>query len=194
MTTHPQDEPRRLARFARIALAVVLLTQVAGLLLSLHREGTAVGTWIFLELRWAEATSILIERACSVVALLGCLMAIFARSSNARVVGAGIASTWFAALALAEWRMGGAPFTELALAAHATRIAAPMVLAAWDRVRVMRWILRVSVAATFMVHGFESLNLHPGFVDYLLAADLRLFGLGLEPGRSGDHPPLHRRP
>ncbi len=181
MTTQPQGDSRLLlTRIARVALAVVLLAQLAGLLLALPRAGTSVGTWIFLVPRWGEPASILIERALSVVAVAGGLLAIFARNSAVRWAGAGITSTWFAALAIAEWVNGGAPFTDLAFAAHATRIAAPLLVVAWERTEVTRWLLRVSIAVTFLIHGYEALNLHPQFVDYLLAADRQMFGLGLE--------------
>lgn len=181
MNTATQDgNDQRLTRFARGALAVALLAQMAGLLLALPRAGTSIGTWIFLDTSLGEPASILIERSCSLLALGGSLLAIFARPPVARWVGAGVASAWFAALAIAETHNGGAPFTELALGAHATRFAAPLVLAAWDRVEVTRWLLRVSVSLTFLMHGFEALNLHPQFIDYLLATDRRLFGLGLE--------------
>ncbi len=179
MDPSARQAPPRLSRFAWPALAVVVLLQALGLALSAHKDGTAVGTWLFLVQLFPEPASIRYEWLGTAVAGLGSLAAVFARRPLLRIGGAAVASAWCAALALAEWRMGGAPFTGLALPAHATRIAAPLALAFWHRRAGTAWLLRFAVAITFGIHGFEALGLHPQFVDFLLAADAKVFGLGL---------------
>lgn len=172
------------SRFASRVLAFVVLLQALGLALTAAREGTSIGTWLFVERGWSEALSITLERAGTLAAMLGCLLAVFARGPAVRLAGAVGASAWCLALALFESKVGGAPYTEVALPAHAIRVAAPLLLALLHRRGAAVSVLRVSIALTFAIHGFEALGLHPGFIDYLLAADQRLFGLGLEQGEA----------
>lgn len=172
--------PRSPSRFAALALALVVLLQAAGLVLSAAREGTSLGTLMFVELGWSETLSLALERAGTLMAVVGCLLAVLVRRPTSRLVAASVASAWCLALALGEWKVAGAPYAEVSLPAHATRIAAPLLLALWSRPAAMRWVLRLSIALTFAVHGMEALGLHPRFIDYLLAADARIFGLGLE--------------
>ncbi|MBZ4420656.1 metallophosphoesterase family protein [Myxococcus sp. RHSTA-1-4] len=169
-----------LSRMARPVLTLVVLLQAAGLVLSAARDGTSLGTWLFVELGWSEAHSLALERTGTFIAVLGCLLAMTLRRPLPRLVAAGVASAWCLALALGEWKVGGAPYTDVALPAHATRIAAPLLLALWDRRAAAVQVLRVSIALTFAIHGLESLALHPRFIDLLLSADHRLFGLGLD--------------
>lgn len=170
------------SRLARPTLAVVVLLQAAGLVLTTLKQGTSVGSWLFMEARWSEQASIHFERGAVLLSVLACLVAIFARGPL-RLLGAGLASAWYATLALMQWRMGGEPFSHLALLAHSSRIAAPLLLAVLDRRALTAWVLRLAVAGTFLAHGYEAWNLHPAFIDYLLSADMRLFKLGLtQPG------------
>lgn len=175
----PQRENIRL-QLAWFALAAVVLLQAAGLVLSTLREGTSVGSWLFLVLRWPERSSIVFEQAAMAGVAAASFLAVLTRRAGTRLALAALVSGWFTALALGEWRMGGAPFTSLSLVAHAARIVPPLLLALWQRPGATRWILRGAIAATFGAHGYEALQLHPGFVDYLLAADLYLFNFGLE--------------
>ncbi len=177
--THASPLQDSSSRIASRVLSFVVLLQAVGLALSAAREGTSFGTWLFVERGWSEALSQLLERAGTLAAMLGCLLAVLARGPTVRLAGALTASAWCLALALFESKVGGAPYTEVALPAHATRIAAPLLLALWHRRGAAVAVLRVSIALTFAIHGFEALGLHPGFIDYLLSADQRLFGLGL---------------
>ncbi len=167
------------SHLARPVLAAVVLVQAAGQIIATSREPTAVGSWLFLFQEWPESASQGFEWAGTLLAALGSLAVVIARAPRLRLIGAAMASGWFVALPLAEWRIGGAPFTELALVAQATRIAAPLVLAVWDRQHAAEWLLRPAVALTFAAHGLEAFRLHPAFVDYLLAADRFVFGAGL---------------
>lgn len=176
------EAARPLVRFGRPALAAVVLVQALGLILSTIRDGTPVGTWLFLDHLWPELATKRLEWAGTVAATGGSLLVAFARRPVARFLGAAVASAWCLALALAEWNNGGAAFTHLAVPAHATRIAAPLILALWEARGAAAGILRLSIASTFLVHGIEALGLHAGFVDYLLAADRNIFGLGLTQG------------
>jgi hypothetical protein len=175
-----QNNPRNGHRAAWFVLSAVVLVQAAGLVLTAARDGTALGSFTFLELLWPEPSSQLLERAGVTLAVLASAVAVFARSVPVRIGGAAIAAAFFAFLSVLESRLGGAPFASLALPAHATRIAAPLVLATWSLPGARRWILRGAVAITFAIHGLEALWLHPGFVDFLLIADLRLVGAGLD--------------
>lgn len=168
------------SRFAAWVLALVVLLQAAGLALSTAREGTSLGTLMFVELGWSEAVFLALERAGTLLAVVACLLAVLVRKPTTRLVAAGVASVWCLALALGEWKVGGAPYAEVSLPAHATRIAAPLLLALWSRPGATRAVLRVSIALTFAIHGMEAFGLHPRFIDLLLAADARIFHLGLE--------------
>ena len=179
MTTPHEPTQTSFARYARPVLVIVVLLQALGLILSTVREGTPVGTWLFLDHLWPEPATKQFQWAGTMLAVLGSLVVSFARRPIVRYVAAGIASGWCLALALAEWKMGGAPFTELSVGGHAARIAAPLLLAVWDRTKSVSWVLRVAIASTFAIHGYESVMLHPRFVDLILAADRNVFELGL---------------
>jgi hypothetical protein len=167
-------------------LGLVVLLQTWGMVAWTLRAGTPVGTLLFIHLRWSEAHSLLLERGLTALAVSGAVLALLARPLGLRLAGGALSGLWMAALAAAEWRTGGAPFTDLALPAHATRIAAPVLLALGARspgavLTVLRW----AVASTFLIHGVESLALHPRFVDFLLVADVRLFHTGMSEEAAG---------
>ncbi len=179
MPNTPESTETPFARWARPALVIVVLVQAVGLFMSLLKDPTPVGSWLFLDHLWPELATKQFEWAGTIVAALGALLVSFAPQKIARWIGAGLAAGWCLALAAAEWKMGGKAFSELAIGAHAVRIAAPLLLATWDRKGAVEWILRVSIAFTFAIHGWESLRLHPDFIDYILAADRNIFGLGI---------------
>lgn len=184
MTTTTADsllsEPSPHRSFDARALGFVLLIQAAGLVLTVDREGTPIGSWLFLELRWAEAASLVFERVMTVITVAAALFAVLTRSARIRIAAASIVSLTFLAIAIGEWRMGGAPFTDWAVPAHATRIAAPLIFACWDRRSAALWVLRIAIAITFAIHGVEAFLLHPQFIDFILIADQRIFGFGLQ--------------
>lgn len=103
---------------------------------------------------------------------------------------------WFAFTAAASAPLGGEPFYRLGLASDAVRYLAPVALVwlpATDRIslddRSTTWTLRllaVAAAATFIAHGWEALQLHPRFVDYLLIASRWLFGWSLAQATASD--------
>lgn len=86
---------------------------------------------------------------------------------------------WELALALATTWLGGDAGSEVSLLGHMARMAAPiglMLIDPWPknlglssrRVEAAIWLLRIGIAATFIGHGYESLQLKPSFVDLLL--------------------------
>ncbi len=99
-----------------------------------------------------------------------------------------LALAWvFLSFACAQAWLGGHFLSHWEPAAHAVRFAAPLALALLipqalaspRRVTQTIWLLRVAVAATFLAHGWEAWNLHPVFVDYLIAAGDRLLGIAV---------------
>jgi acid phosphatase type 7 len=157
----------------------VVLLQALGLVVGVLRESSHLGAYFFLIRGWPEASAQLLERAGAGVVLLGSLAAVFGRGTGVRLAGGLAASLFFALLAGMEMRMGGVPFSSWALPAHASRMLAPLVLALWHRPGAAAWLARGAVAVTFLVHGVEALALHPHFIDFILVADMRIFGLGL---------------
>ena len=174
-----ESTERPAAAIARLVLSGVVLIQSAGLILTTSKEGTAVGTWLFLDRLWAEAATKQFEWAGTLLAAVASVALVFARRSAVRWASATLVAGWCLALALFQWKNGGSAFSELSVPAHATRFAAPLALAALDRKYAAVWLLRVGIALTFFTHGLEAFRLHPGFIDYLIAADRNIFGLGL---------------
>lgn len=97
---------------------------------------------------------------------------------------------WFLLDAGSSTWIGGSFLSSLSVPAHATRIVAPLALALialWpSRPELPRWrldsglwLLRLAAAATFIAHGYEAVQLHPLFVDYLIAAAATFFSYDL---------------
>lgn len=98
--------------------------------------------------------------------------------------------SWRTLLPLALWALGSAVarmvtgetgYASLAIVSQAARwllpIALMFVLA--DCEQAAARTLRFGAALTFTGHGIQALGLHPLFLDYLFAADARIFGAGL---------------
>ena len=78
---------------------------------------------------------------------------------------------------------GGKAFAELAVPAHATRwgmfvALALLILRNPQSDRIANWVLRITCALTFAVHGLEAFQLNPPFQD-LLYITARHVGIGL---------------
>ena len=91
---------------------------------------------------------------------------------------------WQLLLATATTWNGGAFLSDLAIPAQAVRFVTPLALLLLERrhrATAPPWstvvmLLRLSVAATFIAHGWKALQLSPPFLDYLFAASGRLLG------------------
>ncbi len=165
----------------RVLQATVVLQCVGYLSQSLLGE-TAVFELMFLVADLDESTSLLVARGGAVVVLAASIALCLKRLPTLGYLIGG----WFALSAAAEMQLGGEPFFRLALAAHAIRFLAPVALvwlpdpeATAPSDLALTWtrrLLRAGVALTFLAHGWEALQLHPRFLDYLLLASRRLLG------------------
>lgn len=186
---------------------MLTVVQCAGLLWSTYGNGTAVGAFLFTTLNAGEAASLGVDQGAAIVVLS---LAILGLRWPVRGFY-GVIAAWFFLVPCVAWHVGGAPFVELSLPAHAVRFAVPLALAVWPasdapdtpdtpdrtgrtgrasgstgRASGIVWGLRIAVALTFAAHGVEALGLHPRFLDYLFIADERIFGFGLtQPGAEG---------
>ncbi len=112
---------------------------------------------------------------------------VFAGFRASGAVGGLFVGLWFAAQALASAAVGGELFSHLAPLAHAARWGAPLALCLWclGWWRTSGWLLRLVVALTFAVHGWEAMQHSPAFMDLIFLTELRLqdtFGLALGGG------------
>ena len=146
---------------------------------------TPINSFLFLEHGMDEDLARAIDLAACVALVAGALGTLFGFRSIARVMGVFV-GLWFAAIALTTAVLGGEPFAHLAPLAHAARYGLPFALVIWT----LGWwswseaVLRVSLAATFAVHGYEALQHHPGFIDLVFLTKLEfesMFGLAEMP-------------
>jgi len=106
-----------------------------------------------------------------------------------RAVLAFVAICHLAIPAISTW-LGGERFTQLSVASHAVRYAAPIALmwiGPWSKrkpislkaINRIDWMLRIAAALTFAAHGWKAYKLYPTYVDYILAAGWNLLGVDL---------------
>lgn len=172
----------RVERLKQLA-SLLLVIQCTGLLLTVLRDGSSIGSVLFMHVQTGEAWAMGVDRAGAAFVLAIAAASVFGRLT----VGLPAVAGWFALIAACHTYDGGAPFSDWSVGAHATRIALPLcALALWrdegrpgmDR-SALGWMLRIAIASTFAIHGMEAISGHPRFIDYLLTADRKLLGLGL---------------
>ena len=179
--------PRPAASSLSLVLRAVVLVQSIGLVWTSWVAGSDVETFLFASAGLQDRVTFAIDRVIAIAFLLVAVVGVV-RPWRA---GYALMAAWYLVIPLARGWNGGAAFTELAVLAHAVRWAAPLAVAllprAGDRPSVdaagtpaLAWTLRAALAATFAIHGYEALSAHPQFVDYLLLADSRIAGLGLD--------------
>ena len=183
MSPGPPPSQARVRR-ASLVLRLGVALQCATLAWLALEHGTPLDTWLFMELGTSEAAALRADRALAAVALAAG-GALLVRPFGAAAVAASLA---FLVVAVATRVTGGRAFSELAPLAQATRWLAPLALAAlWSglprgtgparrRVDAAAWVLRLSVAATFLAHGWQALHFHPAFVDLLIGTARRWAG------------------
>ena len=166
--------------------------------LGFAREAWLMGTPLFSflwnapavgGLGWPEATVIVIHQV-AIWCLMFAAVSTLIRPCWPVLVPVAI---WQLSQALANTWMGGEPFYQISLLSQSTRIVAPiglLLLDPWPRPAVLTAsrvaaamrLLRVTIAVTFLAHGYESLALHPSFVDYVIVGSKRLFGWSITQG------------
>jgi len=143
---------------------------------------------LFVELGMGES----LARWCDLFgagALVLAAFAVFAGFRAAGGVGGLFVGLWFLTQALSAAALGGVAFAELAPLAHAARWGTPLALSLWclGWWRPSEWLLRLAVAVTFAVHGWEALEHTPAFLDLVFLSELRLESwLGLQVGAGLD--------
>ena len=172
-------------RALRWCLLVVVLVQCAGYLGQALLGETEIFEFLFLVADLSESTSEMLAGGGTMVVFGLAVGLFFVPSPIAALLIAG----WFFFSAVADMRLGGAPFSHLAILSHSIRYLSPVALAllmhrggdsadggseTW-----LVWLLQLGVGATFLAHGWEALEVHPRFVDYLLLASRRLLGTPL---------------
>ncbi|MDF1798689.1 MAG: hypothetical protein P1V81_05900 [Planctomycetota bacterium] len=170
-----QPPPSRLAGPGLRAVTAIAALTAAYLAFARY---TPINSFLFLEHGVDEDLARAIDLAACVALVAGALGTLFGVRSIARVMGVFV-GLWFAAIALTTAVLGGEPFAHLAPLAHAARFGLPFALVLWT----LRWwrgaeaVLRVALAATFAVHGYEALQHHPGFLDLVFLTKLELESL-----------------
>lgn len=184
------EKARSPANLALLVLrAVVVLQSFAYLSQSLLGE-TAIFEFLWLTLDLSETAALAGARGGAVAILAASLVLLVRRW---RPLGYAIAG-WFALSAAAETSMGGAPFYRITLAADAVRFLAPVALVwspapselARGATGRLPWrrVLEIGVGATFIAHGWEALQHHPQFLDYLILTSRRLLDWPLPEARA----------
>lgn len=179
----PGAGPHVALRLLQVAVAV----QFIGAAWFFEIANSSTNGYVLLELGWSPESAGALDRIQS--ALLLVLAGLALARPHARALVAGTAL--FAVEGLAQG-LGDERFSHLAPFAAAIRVVAPLVLVllargardgGGGRARARSaTLLRVAIAAAFVVHGIEAWQRHPAFVDLILACDLRLRALGLGTG------------
>lgn len=177
--------PRGLA----LVSAALVFLQSLGLVMKVEKGGSPIGSVLFSHLSVGEPLMLAVDRGGAwLVLVLSVLAAWRLRAAYLWISG------WFVLYALGSVIDGGTHFSAWSPLAHATRWVLPLaahgLFALSDRGvegrrlerdgTLLRWWLRLAVAVTFAVHGYEALAAHPRFVDYLLAADRKLWLGGMD--------------
>jgi hypothetical protein len=160
------------------ALRLGLAVQSAALVWLALEHGTSLDAVLFMELGKGEASARFADRVLAGVAALAATTLLW-RPLRSAVLALSLV---FLTVAVTTVIAGGRAFSDLAPMAHATRWAAPLALlflTARARPRstaAALTVLRLSVAATFLAHGWEALQHHPAFLDLLLGSCRRWTG------------------
>lgn len=167
-------------------LRITVVIQCLGNASELHRFDSSVFSFLWNNpeaggLDFSEQTAAAVETVAEWVLIAGAISALV---RPLWIVLLPVA-LWEIAMAASQTWMGGSFLYQLALPAHAARIAAPIVLAMVYRraaqpalrgagVVGAMWIARLGIAFTFIAHGCEAWYQHPRFVDLLLSGSDQL--------------------
>jgi len=173
MSARPLDLPLRLG----VAIAALTAAWVA------WQRPTAVNGLLFVDWGLPESTATWVDRGAALT-LAASAAAVLLRGAR---IACALVAAWFLALAIATTLRGGGPFTDLAPAAQAARYGAPLglLLLGVANGAVTVAVLRVTVALTFVAHGYEALLHSAHFIDLILVSARRLFGWRLSEAEAG---------
>lgn len=140
-------------------------------------KNTALNGVVFLSLDLSESLAKAMDQGGATLVMIVAMAALW----WPRAWMLWIISGWMMIIALASWHQGGAPFSQWSVLAWSIRWGAPLVLWSWMRWPQApergEWLARGVIASTFALHGVEALSLHPAFVDLIIGAGHRFFGV-----------------
>ena len=151
-------------RIADWLLRIAILLYALGLVRALFtRAGTSIGSIALLEWEVPHAQILIGEKTAAALILLCAVTVIIRPTTLALLIIAGLVF----AEACAGVRAGGFHFYELNVYAHALRYLAPLALiplisssrlfsSMAIRRQASAWILRIGLAAVFIIHGYEA--------------------------------------
>lgn len=173
------DSPMNWLRLA-VAVAAVGLAAAA-----FRGEPSAVNTYLFMDLGRSHETAAMIERSAVGVVLLGALAGLV----WLRWVLFLPAAVYVAGESIARFHVQGQAFADWVLLTQSARYLTPVALmllvlgatrtgrAALRLTSTGEWILRVGLAAVFVMHGLEALWANPAFVDLIISSASNLTGI-----------------
>lgn len=164
-------------KVSELILRLGLVAQCWGLYGIALSKNTALNGVFFLSLDLSEPLAKLIDQGGATLAMTAAMAALW----WPRTWMLGLISAWMMLVALASWHQGGAPFSQWSVLAWSIRWGAPLALLCWMRWPKApergEWLARGVIASTFALHGVEALSLHPAFVDLIIGAGHRFFGV-----------------
>lgn len=167
-----------------VLLALTLAASAAGRLMIFELDqGSALFSWLWLDLDLGEGRSFDLCRAGAVAALAAALLGVH---PHFRLLWLW-SGLWGALGALGEltqterhpWLV---PISHAARYLPALAVAALLLAPRDRRAGGLNLALRAGLALTFGGHGYQALTLEPAFVDFLLLAHRKLLGGALEQG------------
>lgn len=202
--------PRQAGGSQRLAVWILgagVAATMLGMIIAVYRgDGSSINAFLFLDLGLSHEAAARIERlALGPVALAAVLSLAWPRWFLLAPV-----SAYLLLEAVAGYYVRGYAFSELTPAAHALRYLAPLALvllagsvaaetgrseatASEDMPRATAppssssaslilgaWLLRLGLAAIFLAHGYEALQLHPEFIDLVITTGHNLLGVRIE--------------
>lgn len=160
----------------RIGIAVTALSFAW----SIHRQGSAVGTSLFMEWDLPEQLSTRVDTLLMLV-LAMCGVGLLFRPARVLLV---VVAVVMGLLTMAMVLNRGEPGSDLIPLRHGVLYLAPAALLLVLPERCARpalgwFLLRIGIAMTFAGHGWSAFAHHPAFIDLIIGSGSRLPGMAI---------------
>ena len=170
----------------RLLLSAAILTHAIGLFATVFgMRQTHFGNFLFLVMGMPHSEALFYEYISVSIFFLLCVINLFHTRFYTLLPIAGYIffESW------AGYYQGGYRYSEFTMLAHIMRYITPLALAVlctWPfrstmkaalRLKATEWLLRVSLAVLFFIHGLEAYYGYPGFLDLIIGSARNLAGI-----------------
>lgn len=170
----------------RWLLSAAILIHAIGLFATVFgMRQTHFGNYLFLVMGMPHSEALFYEHISVSIFFLLCVINLF----HTRLYTLLPIAAYIFFEAWAGYYQGGYRYSDFTLMAHIMRYLTPLalvVLCAWPfrstmkaafRLKSAEWLLRVSLAILFFIHGLEAYYGYPGFLDLIIGSARNLAGI-----------------